>query len=84
VGNKHWFFILDGCVSDENTRPFYNEFLCQELAKDRKTTEILAGKIQVAPADGAELSGLGFSETLRNRIYAEVEGKFKRTIEIVF
>lgn len=84
TGNKHLFFMLEGCVSDEATRPFYNEFLVQELAKDRKTTEILAGKIQVAPAEGAELSGLGFSETVRGRIYAEVEGQFKRTIEIVF
>lgn len=84
VGNKHWFFLLEGCMSDEATRPFYNEFLTEELAKDRKTTEVLAGKIQVEPAAGVELSGLGFSETLRNRIYAEVEGKFKRTIEIVF
>jgi len=84
VGNKHRFFMLEGCVSDEPTRPFYNEFLTQELAKDRKTTEILAGKIQVAPAEGAELSGLGFSETLHSRIYAEVEGQFKRVVEIVF
>jgi len=84
VGNKHWFFLLDGCVSDEATRPFYNEFLIEELAKDRKTMEVLGSKIEVAPAEGAELSGLGFSETIRNRIYAEVEGKFKRTIEIVF
>lgn len=84
TGNRHVFFMLEGCVSDEATRPFYNEFLTQELAKDRKTTEVLAGKINVAPAEGAELSGLGFSDTLRGRIYAEVEGQFKRTIEIVF
>lgn len=84
TGNRHLFFMLEGCVSDEATRPFYNEFLIQDLAKDRKTTEVLAGKIQVAPAEGAELSGLGFSDTLRGRIYAEVEGKFKRTVEIVF
>lgn len=84
TGNKHLFFMLEGCVSDEATRPFYNEFLVQDLAKDRKTTEVLAGKITVAPAEGQELSGLGFSETIRRRIYAEVEGQFKRTIEIVF
>jgi len=84
VGNKHVFFLLEGCVSDEQTRPFYNEFLTPELAKDRKTMEILGSKITVAPADGVELSGLGFSDTLRNRIFAEVEGVCKRTVEIVF
>lgn len=84
VGNKHWFFLLEGCVSDEPTRPFYNEFLCAELAKDRKTTEVLAGKIQVQAAEGAELSGLGFSETVRAHLYVEVEGKFKRTLDVQF
>lgn len=82
IGNKHWFFILDGCVSDEDTRPFYNEFLCQDLAKNRKVMEVLGGKIKVEEAEGPELSGLGFSETVRNEIYVEVEGSFKRTIKI--
>jgi hypothetical protein len=84
VGLKHWFFLLDGCVSDEQTRPFFNEHLCAELAKDRKVTEVLASKIQVAPAEGAELSGLGFSESNRNHIYVEVEGQFKRTLKVLF
>jgi hypothetical protein len=84
VGLKHWFFLLTGCVSDEQTRPFFNEHLCAELAKDRKVTEVLASKIQVAPAVGAELSGLGFSESNRNHIYVEVEGQFKRTLKVLF
>ena len=84
VGNKHWFFIIEGCISDEPTRPFYNEFLTEELAKDRKTTEALAGKITVAPAQGAELSGLGFSDTLRNHVYVEVNGTFKRHLKVLF
>lgn len=83
-GNKHWFFLLEGCVADERIRPFYNEFLTQELAKDRKVSEVLANKIQVAPAEGAELSGLGFSETVRNHVYVEVDGAFKRTLKVVF
>lgn len=84
VGLKHWFFLLDGCVSDEQTRPFFNEHLCAELAKDRKVTEALGSKIQVAPAEGAELSGLGFSESNRNHVYVEVEGQFKRTLKVLF
>jgi hypothetical protein len=84
VGNKHWFFLLEGCVSDEQTRPFYNEFLCDDLSADRKTTEALAGKIEVLPAEGAELSGLGFSETMRNHLYVEVTGAFKRVLKVLF
>lgn len=84
VGNKHVFFLLEGCVSDEATRPFYNEFLTEALAADRKTMEVLGSKIVVAPAEGQELSGLGFSDTMRSRIYAEVEGQFKRTVEVMF
>lgn len=84
IGNKIWFFLLDGCVSDEATRPFYNEFLVDALAKDRKTMEALAGKIEVAPAQGAELSGLGFSETQRNHLFVQVDGTFKRTVKVLF
>jgi len=84
IGNKILFFLLEGCVSDEQTRPFYNEFLVDALSKDRKTMEVLAGKIKVAPAEGAELSGLGFSETQPNHLYVEVETNFKRIIKVQF
>ena len=84
VGNKHYFFLLAGAMSDEKTRPFYNEFLTEDLAKDRKTTEALSGKIEVAPAEGAELSGLGFSDTMRNHVFVEVAGAFKRTLKVQF
>jgi hypothetical protein len=83
-GNKHWFFMLEGCISDEATRPFYNEFLCQELQENRKVMELLASKITVADAEGMELSGLGFSETVRNHCYLEIEGAFKRVIKVTF
>jgi len=83
-GNKHFMFMLEGCVSDEATRPFLNEFLTPALAAERKVTEALSGKIAVAPAEGAELSGLGFSDTQRNHLYIEVEGAFKRTLKVLF
>lgn len=84
IGNKHWFFILEGCVSDEKTLPFYNEFLCDTLRDNRKVMEMLAGKITVADAEGAELSGLGFSQDQKNEVLLEIEGAFKRTIKVVF
>ena len=84
AGPKHLFFLLEGCTSDERTRPFLNEFLRDDLAQDRKVTEVLGSKLEVAPAEGAELSGLGFSETVRSHVYVEVEGQFKRTVKVVF
>lgn len=82
VGNKHYFFLLEGCISDEKTRPFYNEFLCDELRENRKVMEVLADNIQVADAEGAELSGLGFSDTVRTHVYLEVEGRFRSVIKV--
>jgi hypothetical protein len=83
VGNKHFMFFLENCVANEKIRPFYNEFLNDNLSKIRKVFEILAGKLEVEkPSD--ELSGLGFSETVRNHLYVEIESKFKRVLRINF
>lgn len=83
VGNKHFFFLLEGAKNDERVRPFYNEFLKPELDKDRKVFEILGSRIDVASVDN-ELSGLGFSDTVRNHLFVEVEGAFKRTLKVKF
>jgi len=83
VGNKHFLFFLEGCVSDESPRGFYNEMLKESLMPHRKVFEVLAGKIQVESTKN-ELSGLGFSETVRNDIVLEVQGAFKRLIRVKF
>lgn len=83
IGNKHYFFFLEGCKSPDLPRPFYNEFLKEELSKDRKVFEVLGSKIKVDPAE-SELSGLGFSDTNRASIFVEVEGNFKRTLKVKF
>lgn len=83
IGNKHVFFLLEGAKNDDRGRPFYNEFLKEELSVDRKVFEILGAKINVEPTEN-ELSGLGFSETLRNHLYIEVESTFKRTLKLKF
>ena len=62
VGNKHTFFILDKCKTEESLRGFYNEFLRPDLHEIRKTTEILGSRMRVNPT-GDQLSGLGFSHT---------------------
>lgn len=73
VGNKHWFFILEGCKNDEPTRGIYNEFLGLNLEKHRKVFEVLGDKTKCQPAE-EQLSGLGFSSTKRDTLTVRVKG----------
>lgn len=81
TGNKHYMFMLEGAVSDETPRPFFNEFLKEDLLKEKRVFETLAGKLRVE-ASPNQLSGVGFSETQRNSVYMRVEGAFKRIVKI--
>lgn len=83
TGNKHFLFFLDNCVSDESPRPFFNEFLTEELMKEKRVFETMAGKLKVEHAL-PQLSGIGFSETQPNHLYVRVEGSFKRTLKVNF
>lgn len=83
IGNKHFMFLLDGCVSDETARPFFNEFLKPEFDENRKVFEIMGGKIKIEDTS-YQLSGVGFSETQRNHLIVKVDGTFKRTLKINF
>jgi hypothetical protein len=71
VGNKHYFFILDGCKSDEPARGIYNEFLKADLDKHRKVFEVLGNKTKCALTDD-QLSGLGFSSTKQDAVVVKV------------
>lgn len=83
VGNKHFFFMLEGCCNDGQARGFYNEFLSAELDKHRKVLEMVGSKMQTETSDN-QLSGLGFSSTQRNSVTCNVKGAFTRTIKINF
>jgi hypothetical protein len=83
VGNRHWFFMLQDCRRDGSSRGFFNEQLSDELREHRKVFEILGGKMRTED-EGEQLSGLGFSSTRRNNVYARVSGSFNRTINITF
>lgn len=83
VGNKHYIFSLENCVSDEAPRPFFNEFLKSEFNETRKVFEVMASKMKVEDSKN-QLSGIGFSETQRNHLYVRVDGKFKRVIKVTF
>lgn len=84
TGNLHYMFMLEGCMSDEKTRGFYNEFLNNDLQAHRKVTELLADKVEVIAAEGAELSGLGFSDTEKKSLFVEIESSFKRVVKVLF
>lgn len=83
VGNKHYFFVLDGCKNDGNARGFFNEFLSSDLDKHRKVFEIVGSKMK-AQNDDEQLSGLGFSSTAKNQVVVKVTGNFTRMLRIVF
>jgi hypothetical protein len=83
VGNRHFFFVLDGCRNDSSARGFYNEFLNSEMDKHRKVLELIGGKTKVAPSD-QQLSGLGFSSTQRNSVLCRVVGATDRVVKVIF
>jgi hypothetical protein len=83
VGNRHYFFMLEGCRNAETARGFYNEFLDAELNQHRKVLEIVGSKVRTDESD-EQLSGLGFSSTQRNELMVRVGGKFTRVVKVVF
>ncbi|URC22608.1 hypothetical protein KASHIRA_00140 [Serratia phage vB_SmaM-Kashira] len=83
TGNKHVFFILQGCKNPDAARGFYNEYLRGDLEEHRKVFELLGSKMKVEPSDD-QLSGVGFSSTNRNKVVVKVTGKVARTLKVVF
>jgi hypothetical protein len=83
VGNKHYFFMLDGCQNDGTARGFYNEFLRADLDQHRKVLEMVGAKMRTDETVN-QLSGLGFSSTQRNHVIARVKGAFSRTLKVTF
>jgi hypothetical protein len=85
VGNRHYFFMLKGCVNDQPTRGIYNEFLRGDLHPHRKVFEVLGDRTKCEPSPD-QLSGLGFSSTVRNSVVAKVTmtGGRRRLVSIQF
>ena len=83
VGNKHTFFVIEGCKSDESTRGFYNENLHPRLEPHRKVFEVIGDKTKCQASD-AQLSGLGFSSTKRESFIVKThQGKKQRLFNVV-
>lgn len=84
VGNKHYFFTLDGCINSDNPNGWYNEYLKEELvSKHKRVFEALGARAHVEDTHD-QLSGVGFSSTQRNDIVVRVTGKTKRLLRVRF
>nr|HNI02885.1 hypothetical protein [Chitinophagales bacterium] len=83
VGNKHYFFMLDGCKCNSKIRSFHNENLNEDLSKHRKVMEVL-GATNMIESDGKQLSGLGFNATVKDELIVKLSGTHKRTVKIKF
>lgn len=83
VGNKHYFFMIDGCKCPVSIRSFHAENLIPELAQHRKVLEVLGNTTMIAPSD-KQLSGLGFNATVRDELVVRLQGSHKRVVKIKF
>lgn len=83
VGNKHYFFFLEGCVNDDSARGFYNEFLRNDLTPHRKVLELVGARQQPTIVEN-QLSGVGFSVTVHRTVTMRVTGKTTRIINVAF
>ena len=81
VGNKHYFFMLEGAKTDKAVRGFHNENLLPDLLAHRKVMEVLGAQNKIDPAE-KQLSGIGFNSTVHDEVILKLTGSFNRTIKV--
>ena len=74
IGEKHYLFMIEGCINSDNPRSIFNEYLKSELVQhSRKVFDVLGDKLKT-PSCSNQLSGVGFNSTLRNDFVVRVNG----------
>lgn len=74
IGNQHLFLFLDNCNNTDTTRGFFNEYLKDEYITHKRFFESLGNKLE-AKYSKNQLSGVGFSTTLRNSFIVKVDNQ---------
>ena len=83
IGNRHYFFLMNNCINENQPNGFFNEFLRNEFTEHKRVFEALGNKMKVTHSNN-QLSGLGFSSTKRNSIIIKGEGRFNRMVKVIF
>lgn len=87
VGNKHYFFMLDGAKVPTSIRGFHIENLSPVLLPHKRTLEVLGTTHVIQPEKQAKqkvLSGLGFNATIPETLIVRLSGSHKRIMRIRF
>lgn len=83
IGNKYYFFFLEGAQAQTSIRSFHNENLKGDLIVHRKVMEVLANTTMIDSATN-ELTGLGFNSTVKDELVLRLTGSHKRVIKVKF
>lgn len=74
IGNKYYFFMLDGCKTSDKIRSFHVENLNKELADHRKVMEVVGTTNLLEPYED-QLAGVGFNSTIKDSVIVKVNNK---------
>ena len=82
-GNKHYFFMIENCKTEDKIRSFHIENLNSELYPARKTLERISAS-NLLETTFNQLSGLGFNSTIRDEVILKIKGEINKIIKIKF